>query len=168
MSTRATVWIKSGDEERFLYHHCDGYMLDEELDPILKKLAEDQWTVDGVAEAIIDEYEAYGRHKADGVGWDSEYVYKIDVCKKTLEKFECGIEDTERGDRKEEKTQEKYLEKTYEYSSVMFDDPATKAQIIKIQLLELIKYACGCIERGVVDREEADKIQEIYKIIHRN
>lgn len=115
MSTRATVWIKSGDEERFLYHHCDGYMLDDELDPILKTLTPGQWTVDGVAEAITEKYEAYGRHNVDCVGWDSEYVYKIDVKYKTLEKYECGINDTERGDRKEEKTQQKYLIKIYCY-----------------------------------------------------
>lgn len=169
MSTRATVWIlnQENGDERFLYHHCDGYMLDEEIDPILKKLPSDKWNVDDVAQTIINYDEAYGRHHVDGVGWDSEYVYKVNVTNKTLEKFECGIEDTDNGDRKEEKTQEKYLEKTYEYSSVMFDDPATKAQIIKIQLLELIKYACGCIERGVVNGEDADKIQEIFKIIHR-
>ena len=107
MSTRATVWIKSENEERFLYHHCDGYMLDEELDPILKRLEPEEWTVDDVAEEILREYEDYGRHKVDGVGWDSEYVYKIDVDKRTLSKFECGINDTENGDRKDEKTQGK-------------------------------------------------------------
>lgn len=117
MSTRATVWIKSektGDE-RFLYHHCDGYMLDEELDPILKELEPEEWTVIDVAEEILRKYEDYGRHKVDGVGWDSEYAYKIDVDKRTLEKFECGIYDTKEGDRKEEKTQEKYLINTYHY-----------------------------------------------------
>ena len=123
MSTRATVWIlnQENSDERFLYHHCDGYMLDEEIDPILKKLPSDKWNVDDVAQTIINYDEAYGRHHVDGVGWDSEYVYKVNVTNKTLEKFECGIEDTDNGDRKEEKTQEKYLEKTYEYSSVMFD-----------------------------------------------
>lgn len=118
MSTRATVWIKneSTGEERFLYHHCDGYMLDEELDPILNGLEpEEEWTVDNIAEFIIEQYEDYGRHKVDGVGWDSEYVYKIDVENKTLEKFDCGINDTENGDRKEEKTQKKYLVKTCRY-----------------------------------------------------
>ena len=115
MSTRATVWIKSGNEERFLYHHCDGYMLDEEIDPILKELEPEKWTVDDVAEEILEKYEDYGRHKVDGVGWDSEYVYKIDVDKRTLEKFECGINDTDNGDRKEEKTQGKYLKNTYYY-----------------------------------------------------
>jgi hypothetical protein len=166
MSTRATVWIKSGDKERFLYHHCDGYMLDEEIDPILKELEPEEWTVDDVAEEILEKYEDYGRHKADGVGWDSEYVYKIDVVHKTLEKFNCGISDTVNGDRKDEKTQEKYLEKTYRYSNAVIDDEATRAQIIKIQLLGLIKFACDCIEQGVVDGEKVNKIQEIYKIIN--
>ena len=115
MSTRATVWIKGENEERFLYHHCDGYMLDEELDPILKGLNPELWTVDDIAEFIIEQYEDYGRHKVYGVNWDSEYVYKIDVVNKTLEKFECGINDTDSGDRKEEKTQKKYLIKTYRY-----------------------------------------------------
>jgi hypothetical protein len=115
MMTRATVWIKRGDKERFLYHHCDGYMLDEELDPILKELEPEEWTVDDVAEEILEKYEDYSRHKVDGVGWDSEYVYKIDVDKRTLEKFECGINDTDNGDRKEEKTQQKYLIETYRY-----------------------------------------------------
>lgn len=122
MSTRATVWIKGENEERFLYHHCDGYMLDEELDPILKRLKPGEWTVDIVAEAIIEEYEAYGRHKVDGVGWDSEYVYKIDVDNKTLEKFECGINDTDNGDRKEEKTQKKYLVNVCDYMQETLSD----------------------------------------------
>lgn len=116
MTTRATVWIKSENEERFLYHHCDGYMLDEELDPILKELEPEEWTVDDVAEEILEKYEDYGRHKVDGVGWDSEYVYKIDVDKRTLEKFECGINDMGYGDHKEEKTQGKYLVKVCGYA----------------------------------------------------
>lgn len=117
MSTRATVWINNEitGEECFLYHHCDGYMLDEELDPILKTLTPDQWTVGDVSSAIIEKYGEYGRHPVDGVGWDSEYVYKISVIGKNLEKFECGINDTERGDRKGEKTQEKYRIKSYDY-----------------------------------------------------
>ena len=149
MSTRATVWIKNAHtgEERFLYHHCDGYMLDEELDPILKKLTDDQWTVDGVAEAIIEEYEAYGRHKVDGVGWDSEYVYKIYVDEKALEKFECGINDTDKGDRKEEKTQRKYLKNTYYYNMELGDgegdycDKLLEANAVKEKFEKIERFA---------------------------
>ena len=168
MSTRATVWIlnRENGDERFLYHHCDGYELDYEIDQVLENLPDDKWTVDDIAVAIVNHDEAYGRHHVDGIGWDSEYVYKIDVVYKTLEKFDCGISDTVIGDRKEEKTQEKYLEKRYGYSNVVIDDEATKAQVIKIQLLGLIKFACDCIEHGVVDGEKANKIQEIYKIIN--
>lgn len=168
MSTRATVWIlnRENGDERFLYHHCDGYELDYEIDQVLKDLPDDKWTVDDIAVAIVNYDEAYGRHHVDGIGWDSEYVYKIDVVYKTLEKFDCGISDTVIGDRKEEKTQEKYLVKTYRYSNAVIDDEATRAQIIKIQLLGLIKFACDCIEHGVVDGEKANKIQEIYKIIN--
>ena len=168
MSTRATVWIlnRENGDESFLYHHCDGYELDYEIDQVLENLPDDKWTVDDIAEAIVNYDEAYGRHHVDGIGWDSEYAYKIDVVHKTLEKFNCGISDTVNGDRKEEKTQEKYLEKTYRYSNAVIDDEATRAQIIKIQLLGLIKFACDCIEQGVVDGEKVNKIQEIYKIIN--
>ena len=165
MSTRATVWIlnRENGDERFLYHHCDGYGLDYEIDKVLKNLPDDKWTVDDIAETIVNYDEDYGRHHVDGIGWDSEYAYKIDVVYKTLEKFNCGISDTINGDRKDEKTQEKYLEETYRYSNAVVDDEA----IIKIQLLELIRFACDCIEHGVVDGEKANKIQEIYKIIHK-
>ena len=164
MSTRATVWIlnRENGDERFLYHHCDGYGLDYEIDKVLKNLPDDKWTVDDIAETIVNYDEDYGRHHVDGIGWDSEYAYKIDVVYKTLEKFNCGISDTINGDRKDEKTQEKYLEETYRYSNAVVDDEA----IIKIQLLELIRFACDCIEHGVVDGEKANKIQEIYKIIN--
>jgi hypothetical protein len=140
MSTRATVWIKSGDEERFLYHHSDGYMLDEELDPILKGLTEEQWTADGVAEAIVREYEDYGKHKVDGVGWDSEYVYKISVDGKTLEKFECGIEDTERGDRKDEKTQKKYSVKVYDYNPLKAPEDGRIRQKIERFAYDMVSF----------------------------
>ena len=164
MSTSATVWIlnRENGDERFLYHHCDGYGLDYEIDKVLKNLPDDKWTVDDIAETIVNYDEDYGRHHVDGIGWDSEYAYKIDVVYKTLEKFNCGISDTINGDRKDEKTQEKYLEETYRYSNAVVDDEA----IIKIQLLELIRFACDCIEHGVVDGEKANKIQEIYKIIN--
>lgn len=169
MSTRATVWIKNetSGEERFLYHHCDGYGLDEGINPILRELPDDKWNVNDVAQAIIDYDDAYGRHRVDGVGWDSEYVYKILVGDKTLEKFDCGIGDDFHGDCREEKTREKYSVKKYKYSRIKIEDPATKAQVLKIQLLDMIKFACRCIESDVVTDNDVDKIQEIFKIIHR-
>lgn len=141
-------------------------MLDEEIDPILRTLPDDKWTVKDVAEAIIDFDDAYGKRNVDSVGWDSEFVYKIEVTERKMEKFDCGITGAIRGDHKDEKTRDEYLDKTYRYSNVVIDDEATRAQIIKIQLLGLIKFACDCIEHGVVDGEKANKIQEIYKIIN--
>lgn len=149
MSTRATVWIKNENtgDERFLYHHCDGYMLDEELDPILKELEPEEWTVTDIAEEIIRKYEAYGRHEVSGVGWDSEYVYKIDVENKTLEKFECGINDTDNGDRKEEKTQKKYLKNTYYYDMELgngggdYCDKLLEANAVKEKFEKIERFA---------------------------
>lgn len=177
MSTRATVWIKNAHtgEERFLYHHCDGYMLDEELDPILKKLTDDQWTVDGVAEAIIEEYEAYGRY-VSGVGWDSEYVYKIYVDEKALEKFECGINDTDKGDRKEEKTQRKYLKNTYYYNMELGDgegdycDKLLEANAAKEKFEKIERFANHIVEfvnfsAKAVDFDEEDT-KTIFDIIY--
>ena len=178
MSTRATVWIKNAHtgEERFLYHHCDGYMLDEELDPILKKLTDDQWTVDGVAEAIIEEYDAYGGHKVDGVGWDSEYVYKIYVDEKALEKFECGINDTDRGDRKEEKTQRKYLKNTYYYNMELgngegdYCDKLLEANAAKEKFEKIERFANHIVDfvnfsAKAVDFDEEDT-KTIFDIIY--
>ena len=115
MSTRATVWLRSEKQNitRYLYHHCDGYMLDEELDPILKGLDDNNWFIPDIMKAITDYDDAY--REKDEVGWDSEYVYKIDVDNHTLTKYECGIEDTTNGDRCEEKTQEKYRIGTWAY-----------------------------------------------------
>ena len=88
-------------------------MLDEELDPILKGLDDNDWFIPDIMEAITNYDDAY--REKDEVGWDSEYVYKIDVDNRTLTKYECGIEDTENGDRCEEKTQEKYRVGTWAY-----------------------------------------------------
>ena len=118
MSTRATVWIINEENgyERFLYHHCDGYMLEQEICPILGKLSSVDWTVDSVVKAITDFDDAYREVDADyGVGWDSEYLYKISVDKMKMEKFECGIGDIRVGDCKEEKSKPEYRVETYTY-----------------------------------------------------
>ena len=115
MSTRATVWIINEENgyERFLYHHCDGYMLDEEICPLLEKLSSGDWTVDSVTKAITGFDDAY--REVEYVGWDSEYLYKITTNKMHMEKYDCGIEDTLVGDCKEEKSRPEYKVETYTY-----------------------------------------------------
>ena len=113
MSTRATVWIRSDKENvsRFIYHHCDGYALDEEIDPKLKELKD--WSVTGVVRAVSNIDSMY--REVDGVGWDSEYVYKIDVDEHKMYKYDTGI-----GDPEDEADFEKrltVLEDTYDYTS---------------------------------------------------
>ena len=118
MSTRATVWIINEESgyERFLYHHCDGYMLDEEISPVLGKLSSEEWTVDSITKAITDFDDAYREIDACyGVGWDSEYLYKIITNKTCMEKYECGIGDIRLGDCKEEKSKPEYKVETYSY-----------------------------------------------------
>lgn len=120
MSTRATIWIKSeGQDDAFIYHHCDGYMLDEEIDPVLKELAPHSWNVPDVINRILEIEDTYSL--TDHVGWDSEYVYKIDVDARVMEKYDCGIDCSANDDCKEEKTQAKYLEATFEYMKEKHD-----------------------------------------------
>ena len=115
MSTRATVIIKDSNtgEKCYLYHHCDGYQLDGGLTNLLGCVLPSGWTVKNLKEIIIDMDDAYGAHKVDNVGWDSEYVYVIDAAYKTLKKYECGLwfmneHQEDNMDIEEEKTQEKY------------------------------------------------------------
>lgn len=117
MSTRATVWIKNENtgDEKFLYHHCDGYALDEDLDEVLSGIPAYEWEVEDIARAIINFDDAYGTHDVDSVGWDSEYVYVISIKDRTLKKYECGISSSIHYDCKEEKTQQKYLIREIEY-----------------------------------------------------
>lgn len=118
MSTRATVWIINEENgyERFLYHHCDGDMLEEEICPILGKLSSVDWTVDSVTKAITDFDDDYREVIGGyGVGWDTEYLYKITTNRMRMEKYECGIGDTLAGDCKEEKSKPEYRVETYTY-----------------------------------------------------
>ena len=138
-------------------------MLDEEIDPVLINLPDDKWTVDDIAKAIISYDEAYGRHHVDGVGWDSEYVYKIDVVNKTLEKFDCGISDYREGDRKDEKTQAKYLERTFTYTKLSGEEKAAKikdyVETLKILINATAKNASLNDE---MKREAVKLIYEFY------
>jgi len=115
MSTRATVWIRNEKEDIsvFLYHHCDGYSLDEDIDPVLKNLSDEKWNVVDIRSAI-EELEGGDVYKEkDRVGWDSEYVYKISIDERKMYKYDTGI-----GDPFDEAGFESRLtdlEKTYEY-----------------------------------------------------
>lgn len=122
MSTRATVWIKDEDtgEDKFLYHHCDGDDLDTELADVLTGLPACDWNIERISRAIVDYDDAYGTHKVDEIGWDSEYVYVISIKKKTLYKYECGLwfagnHTNDNMSVAEEKTQEKYLIRELEF-----------------------------------------------------
>ena len=122
MSTRATLIIKDSNtgEKCYLYHHCDGYCLDEDLDEVLEQTIIPKWNVAALKAVILNMDDTYGTHKVDDVGWDSEYVYVIDVADRTLKKYECGLwfKDEHQGETmsiEEEKTQEKYRIGTWAY-----------------------------------------------------
>lgn len=42
----------------------------------------------------------------------------------------------------------------------------TKAQTIKIQCLDLLKYICKVIETGDIREETVKKVQELFDILH--
>ena len=254
MSTRATVWIRSdeSDVSRFIYHHCDGYCLDEDIDPALKKVKD--WYVPEVVQAVLDIEDAY--REVNGVGWDSEYVYKIDVDERKMYKYDTGI-----GSPRDEENFESRLtdlERTYEYQPEKrenedkeelsplaaklkeivnsydedhsmtnegaefyanqlrplleekkevrcelddYPDPAdfqgmnaqtecqahggvcencphnlentrkrfneaTMAQILHIQLTDLVKYCCKWLSLGAIPNSEVDKIQKLFKTLN--
>ena len=43
---------------------------------------------------------------------------------------------------------------------------ATKAQIIKIQCFDLLKYVCKVIETGDIREETAKKVQKLFDTLH--
>ena len=43
---------------------------------------------------------------------------------------------------------------------------ASKAQIIKIQCLDLLKYVCKVIEDGDIREETVKKMQKLFDIVH--
>lgn len=42
----------------------------------------------------------------------------------------------------------------------------TIAQIVTIQLIDIIKYAAGCLETQAISKKEVERIQRIFKILH--
>lgn len=185
MSTRATVWIKNENtgEERFLYHHCDGYALDDELADVLLNIPAQQWGVDTIADAIIANDDAYGRHKVDDIGWDSEYVYVISIRSKTLTKYECGCwfqgEHKEDGmSIQEEKTQPKYIVRQLEIGpcggiateELRFDGVQEKKRTVErikdfaFQMKNLIDWAAGA--SGLDDEAKKSVVSILYGMYH--
>lgn len=43
---------------------------------------------------------------------------------------------------------------------------ATKAQIVKIQCLDLLKYVCKVIEAGDIREETIKKVQKLFDTLH--
>ena len=43
---------------------------------------------------------------------------------------------------------------------------ATKAQIIEIQCLDLLKYVCKVIEVGDIRDETIEKVQKLFDVLH--
>ena len=43
---------------------------------------------------------------------------------------------------------------------------ATKAQIIKIQCLDVMKYVCKVIENGDISNETVEKVQLMFDVLH--
>ena len=223
MSTRATVWIRNDkeDENVFLYHHCDGYCLDEDIDPALKKLSDDEWNAVDIQDTIqaLDFGDTYKR--VNGVGWDSEYVYKISIDERKMYKFDTGIGDPHCEADFESRLTD--LEKTFEYKKKeegpkeelsplaaklkeivnSYDedhsmtnegaefyanqlrplieekkepeakvesekrfDPATMAQVLHIQLIELVKYGCKWLGAYAIPNNEVDRIQKLFKTLN--
>ena len=225
MSTRATVWIRNDEEDisGFLYHHCDGYSLDEDIDPVLKNLPDDAWNVVDIQDAIqaLEFGDTYRR--VDTVGWDSEYVYKISIDERKMYKYGTGIGDPYGEANFESRLTN--LERTYEYQPEKcgdepkeelsplaaklkeivdsYDDehsmtkegaefyanqlhslieekkepeakvenekrfnPATMAQILHIQLMELVKYGCKWLDAYAVPDTEVDRIQKLFKTLN--
>ena len=43
---------------------------------------------------------------------------------------------------------------------------ATKAQIIKIQCLDILRYVCKVIETGDIREETIKKVQKLFDVLH--
>lgn len=43
---------------------------------------------------------------------------------------------------------------------------ATKAQIVHIQIVDIMKFCANIIDKGFVFGDEADKIQRMFKIVN--
>lgn len=166
MSTRASVWLRkpSTGEEAYLYHHCDGYALDDDLDRVLKELPMGTpWNMEKVFDAIVDYDDAYGRHRVSSIGWDSEYVYVIDLDERTLKKYGCGICSKDELSIEQEKTQDKYLERIIKYPSLSENEVNEKINSFVLALKAIINNTAKLADvNGAMKKEAVKRLYELY------
>lgn len=169
MSTRATVWLRkpSTREEAYLYHHCDGYALDDDLDEVLRGLPMGTpWNLERMIEAIIEYDEAYGRHSVSNIGWDSEYVYVIDLDERTLKKYGCGICLKDTMSIEQEKTQDKYLERTIKYPSLSEAEENEKIGNFVLALQVIVDNTAKVANINSSMKKEA--VKRLYELYNAN
>lgn len=168
MSTRATVCLKkaSAKEEAYLYHHCDGYALDEDLDDVLKNLPNGAWNVKDLVERIIDYDDVYGHHCVTSVGWDSEYVYVIDLDERTLKKYGCGICVKDGMSIEEEKTQDKYLERTIKYPTLSEAEEDARINAFVAAIKTIVETTAGVANLN--DSMKLEAVKRLYKLYDAN
>ena len=79
MSTRAHIIIKKkGEEDTYVYHHCDGYP--DGVGEDLKRFIIDEGTAEKPKSfaTLLNERDDYFRID-DGIHGDEEYIYYIDI-----------------------------------------------------------------------------------------
>ena len=172
MSTRATVLIQEPltGEKAYLYHHCDGYELEPDLDTVLRNLENDDWSMKNVVKSIIDYDSAYGRHVVNNIGWDSEYVYVIDLTEKTLKKYACGLwfEKDHKNDGMsiaDEKTQPKNLVRTFNYKILT----ESEREVAIRGFVETLKIVVNATAKNanISDSMKKEAIKRLYNEICR-
>lgn len=81
MSTRAHIVVISEDEERYVYHHSDGYLegVGKELKEFLKYSYDpSDYSADELCQQLEDWNVSYEYENA-GIHGDEEYIYYIDI-----------------------------------------------------------------------------------------
>ena len=91
MSTRCHTIITKGEEKSYVYRHCDGYPdgAGEDLKTFINYYKDnfETWSVNDLGVEL--ENEEYGfEFENYGIHGDEDYIYFIDMDKKTLECYE--------------------------------------------------------------------------------
>lgn len=111
MSTRATIKIKEGNCEQYIYHHHDGQPsgIGVELKNFLNGLKPFQWDIEIIVNRLLKGWMSMNGHVDNGYEWttcqhgDEEYAYLIDCGEKTIKCYKVGWDEF---DWKEEKVVE--------------------------------------------------------------